>query len=1318
MNHTYRVVFNESTKTYVAVSENEPAKGKSKSVKKAVAAAVALTFGGASGVASAIIQDNSLQGSGKTNILIRPQGGTAPVIEGGNKNDAVAIGNAAKGNFSTVSVGHKSSATGALSVAIGREAEASGQSSVAVGTMGSDAQNTSTIAKGGQSLAVGTRAQAMGEQSTSLGNDTYAGGTGSVAIGSDDTGANANDPGQKQTIATSHRYGTTAQNNVPFVYTDGANNIYVSTVTQGTGAVSVGSHTQALNHGATAIGAGAIAGMGQKVSGSFNAKTLQLKSLSGIQATAIGSQSFAASDRTTAIGTNAMAGGENATAIGANSIAYSEKTVAIGDGARAGSNGETDSSKLNKNNVKAPNAIAIGSNANAVAENSLTLGAGATTTNNAAHGISIGKDANTNVVGGITIGWNAKSSTNQGSRHLSRYNPYNPLTDKSNVKEDSRQDNGKTVTTHLIKNAGSAKDDFASVSVVVGPNASAQDGNGAVVVGDRANASTGLSIAIGANAHAAKNKDSSGTSTIAIGASAYASGNTALAIGRQSAATQDFSQAIGNVAAATGIGSLAVGHSANATGYRAIAIGSSNIKDAGGTVGSTGTQAGTEYQKDSQARASGDDAIAFGAGAQSDSYTSIALGAFSDVESNSNHSMALGNLAKAKHEKALAIGYAANATAKTGIAMGANASVTAENGIGIGTLTTVSGVQSVGVGFTNKISGKTSGAFGNSNTVAQNNTFVVGNKVSTTQANSVILGNESTDREATTENNANVNGLTYSGFAGQGAVAKGVVSVGKQNGERQIINVAAGKISATSTDAINGSQLYFTQENLGNLAKSTADHLGGQAAVNPNGTIKAPTYRVVHEAVPRNSYNVNNVGAALTGLNNYINEGWEVHDKDGKKGKVTPGDKVKFVAGNGATVKVDNETNDGVTVVTIGATNQVSNTKLNVANGKINTPNTTEGAKYVNATTVANAVNEVSWQLQENNTAKDEVKAGDKVNFVNGQGTTVSISNADGVTSKVQVNVDTADVTFNNGTATTNPADSNKIAKAGNIANVVNQATSHLIAKGLKFQGNKGEAIHKNLGETLNIKGAHNGNGVSAKNTYVERVGDELIVKIADTPDFNGIKLSEGSNTVNLAPNGADNLKLTGNGGAPVTISNVKNGENPTDAVNVSQLNALKWKLDVGETTGGKAEGQGEETISGQTVKVVAGKGIQVKKEGTTVTISSTITPTTPAPNVEFADLNVNPKTGTVNTPSGDDGDKAVNATTVAKAINQSGWVATSGKTADGEQDGEATEELVNPGDKVELVAGKNLKIKQEGSNFTYSTQENVSFTHVDSDSI
>lgn len=102
---------------------------------------------------------------------------------------------------------------------------------------------------------------------------------------------------------------------------------------------------------------------------------------------------------------------------------------------------------------------------------------------------------------------------------------------------------------------------------------------------------------------------------------------------------------------------------------------------------------------------------------------------------------------------------------------------------------------------------------------------------------SVVLGNASTDRAATAESTATVNGLTYSGFAGTGKVENGVLSIGATGAERQLINVAAGKVAADSTDAINGSQLYAVANTVGNVANSTVHVLGGNTSVDKNGNI-------------------------------------------------------------------------------------------------------------------------------------------------------------------------------------------------------------------------------------------------------------------------------------------------------------------------------------------------------------------------------------------------------------------------------------------------------------------------------------------------
>ena len=117
--------------------------------------------------------------------------------------------------------------------------------------------------------------------------------------------------------------------------------------------------------------------------------------------------------------------------------------------------------------------------------------------------------------------------------------------------------------------------------------------------------------------------------------------------------------------------------------------------------------------------------------------------------------------------------------------------------------------NTVALGKKNIIQGKDSVAIGSNNTVKQNqtNVFILGSNTKNAQSGSVLLGNNTAGKAATTVNNAKVNGLTLENFAGTSA-KNGVVSVGYEGGERQIVNVGAGEISKDSTDAVNGSQLH------------------------------------------------------------------------------------------------------------------------------------------------------------------------------------------------------------------------------------------------------------------------------------------------------------------------------------------------------------------------------------------------------------------------------------------------------------------------------------------------------------------------------
>lgn len=168
-----------------------------------------------------------------------------------------------------------------------------------------------------------------------------------------------------------------------------------------------------------------------------------------------------------------------------------------------------------------------------------------------------------------------------------------------------------------------------------------------------------------------------------------------------------------------------------------------------------------------------------------------------------NNAFVGGIEAEAKGVSSTATGFNALAEGNFSTAYGNDAQAKGNRSVAVGNNAKACGTNAVANGAGNNVCGNKSGAFGIGNDVKQNNTYVVGNNVTTTQANSVVLGNDSTDRVATTEASA---------------------KVGSVNKERQLINVASGNVSDTSTDAVNGSQLYSVANVLGNkVAKNEAN---------------------------------------------------------------------------------------------------------------------------------------------------------------------------------------------------------------------------------------------------------------------------------------------------------------------------------------------------------------------------------------------------------------------------------------------------------------------------------------------------------------
>ena len=136
--------------------------------------------------------------------------------------------------------------------------------------------------------------------------------------------------------------------------------------------------------------------------------------------------------------------------------------------------------------------------------------------------------------------------------------------------------------------------------------------------------------------------------------------------------------------------------------------------------------------------------------------------------------------------------------------------------------------NAVAVGKKNIIEGKNSVAIGSNNTVenGKQDVFILGSNTTNAQSGSVLLGHKTSGKEATAVNSAKVGGLSLTKFAGESKAENGVVSVGRVGGERQIVNVGAGEISANSTDAVNGSQLYALASTIDEEVGAISEEVG------------------------------------------------------------------------------------------------------------------------------------------------------------------------------------------------------------------------------------------------------------------------------------------------------------------------------------------------------------------------------------------------------------------------------------------------------------------------------------------------------------
>ena len=460
----------------------------------------------------------------------------------------------------------------------------------------------------------------------------------------------------------------------------------------------------------------------------------------------------------TAVGAGAKANGAGAVALGLSSNATGANAIALG----GGSNGGT-----NKTEATAANATAVGFNAKASALDSIAMGTRSAAKQHSS--VSIGLGAATDGVRSVAIGPKA-SATDEDSIAIGTGGVG---ADKNNQAVGNNGGSNTQVLNgisgvQLYYGAKSA----GKQSIAMGYIANANDSG--IAIGNYAVSDSGGGTAMGKSVISRSGGIVVGQSSNAIGTNSVAYGNTVYANNVNSVA-------LGNRSTASNQNAVAVGYNSNATGEDSVAIGNGNQASNKGAVSigaSNSVTANTAVAIGRVSNASGLLSTAIGNGAISKGTYDVAIG--SDVTANGNNSVAIGRNAKTSNASSLAIGvYGSKGTSATGdysIAMGRDVTASAESAIAIG-----------------------------KDAVAD-------------KKNAVAFGSGSnTSSSATAQSSTTIGGKTYSWNKGvlSGADLAGMqVSVGKTGFERQIKNVAAGEISANSTDAINGAQLYSVASGL------------------------------------------------------------------------------------------------------------------------------------------------------------------------------------------------------------------------------------------------------------------------------------------------------------------------------------------------------------------------------------------------------------------------------------------------------------------------------------------------------------------------
>ena len=1002
-------------------------------------------------------------------------------------------------------------------------------------TIASNNPTANEATKGKQNINIGTGANTYRNANGKVSHDA-------IAIGSNATGTG------DAAVAIGLEASATEQNGVAIGHK--AKNTSQSSVAIGENATSSKDMDVAIGKNAAASGGESLSfGSDSKASGQATVAVGKESNASGSSAISAGYQSAAAGDNAVAVGKNTTAGATNAIAVGLRATATGTRAIATG----AGSSATGEQSLANGFTAKASgeNSIAQGNAANASAANATAIG----TLSNASGVASFAGGTSAKAIGdnSIAIG----GATDMDDEQVSGKKQTGANAAKANGKKSIAIGFNATTSEYAADSVamGTFANAKASSTVVIGEGALAdEDARYSVVVGNTAKARDGSAVAIGRRANA------NAYDAIALGDNATSSG---ISIGAESISSKEDSITLGHAAVSEGLETVTIGHSAwskqdvsYAVTLGANAINSANYSTALGHAANTAAVYSVALGADSEA---GDDFVE----SSSATVNNVTYGDFAASTSSFNEESgglgAVVSVGKKGYERQIKNVAAGQVT---------RLSTDAING---SQLYSVANALTTGINKQHWNVGNNDGAVVSGVHHEDQVNFVNGN-VTTVK---VV---KAPSQSSTTDGGPNITNVSYDVNVGKGLkiennkiVANLVAGNGvtfNEDGDKITINAqstggAASSVVSGDTNTLSVKQNatnpseYIVTPITGSLSISPENKgkVGDDAVGKEDNGKKLTTIQTTRDMINKAHWNLQ-IGTSSDPKNAGESE---ITSADQNAEPIHAGDTVNFFAGKNIKLKrqgsditisaKDASVDTGEIIPATNTTNTNNNGTVMAKDG--------DGDKFANITNVVNAINSAFWKIGEENsgtvTPKGNVTAGSQVNFSNGVGTIATVTadeankaykvqydvNAgpgieiptDGANKgKVTVKVDNSTVTIND--------DGQLVANSAWNANATGNVDGTSAAKAVKANA----TVNFDAGENLKVKQT----GDEANQVYSFSLNQTLTNITSIQNKATGPKLTFGDNSINIT---GGNLDMGGN-----KITNLKPGEDDTDAVNLSQL--------------------------------------------------------------------------------------------------------------------------------------------------------------------